>query len=161
MKKYLLIAAFLSLNLMNAESQNIADTNIRKFLDLTGVRSQCANMIKILVESYKTQIVFIDGAIWDSLNIVFTKSIDSLYVKSIPIYKKYYSNDEILQLIDFYKTPIGQKSLVVLPDLSKEFAKAGQDWGKSLEPKITEVIDNYYGPDKNRSGKRKAKSRNK
>ena len=38
----------------------------------------------------------------------------------IPIYAKYFSEDDILQLIAFYETPLGQKMIEVMPQLTMD-----------------------------------------
>jgi len=51
---------------------------------------------------------------------------------ALPVYDKYYSDDEIKQLIQFYATPIGQKMLTVTPKVLTELQAAGQKWGEQL-----------------------------
>lgn len=51
---------------------------------------------------------------------------------AMPVYDKYYSDDEIKQLIQFYATPIGQKMLTVTPKVLSELQAAGQKWGEQL-----------------------------
>lgn len=39
------------------------------------------------------------------------------------IIKRYYTTEDIVELIKFYESPVGQKSLAVSPDLSRELSK--------------------------------------
>jgi hypothetical protein len=50
----------------------------------------------------------------------------------IPIYDKYYSDEEIKALTQFYETPVGRKMLTVLPKVSAESQAAGAQWGQQL-----------------------------
>jgi len=50
----------------------------------------------------------------------------------IPLYDKYFTDDEIKGLIKFYETPIGQKAVSTLPQLLEEAQKTGRDWGARL-----------------------------
>ena len=50
----------------------------------------------------------------------------------VPVYEKYYSDDEIKQLIQLYQSPIGKKMLVVLPKVMAESRAAGEKWGQDL-----------------------------
>ena len=50
----------------------------------------------------------------------------------VPIYAKYYSDDEVKQLIQLYQSPIGKKMLNVLPNVMAESQVAGQKWGEQL-----------------------------
>ena len=58
----------------------------------------------------------------------------------IPIYAKYFTVDDIRVLLDFYNTPVGQKTLAVMPMLTQESMQAGQSWGISLGPIIGERV---------------------
>jgi uncharacterized protein len=51
---------------------------------------------------------------------------------AVPVYSKYYSGDEIKQLIQLYETPIGQKMLTTTPKVVAELQAAGQKWGEEL-----------------------------
>ncbi|GBC59790.1 hypothetical protein DENIS_0731 [Desulfonema ishimotonii] len=44
----------------------------------------------------------------------------------IAIYGKYFSKAEIRELLKFQRTPVGQKSIRIMPEIVKEFALAGQ-----------------------------------
>ena len=46
------------------------------------------------------------------------------------LYDKYYTNDEIKGLIAFYETPLGQKTIQILPALSAESMSRGQKLGE-------------------------------
>lgn len=59
---------------------------------------------------------------------------------SYPIYHKYLSSADIVELIRFYRSPIGQKTMELLPTISKEAMQAGETWGRSLGPAIQQRI---------------------
>jgi len=46
------------------------------------------------------------------------------------LYDKYFTNDEIKGLISFYESPLGQKTIQVLPALSAESMSRGQKLGQ-------------------------------
>jgi len=51
---------------------------------------------------------------------------------AIPLYDKYYSPEDLKGLIQFYATPVGQKTLTVLPKLMPELQDEGRKWGEGL-----------------------------
>jgi hypothetical protein len=51
---------------------------------------------------------------------------------AVPVYDKYFTADEIKQLIKFYETPIGKKAVASLPKLTSELSQIGQAWGSEL-----------------------------
>ncbi len=59
---------------------------------------------------------------------------------SYPIYHKYLTSEDLADLIVFYQSALGKKTLSVMPDISREATLAGQEWGKSLGPQIQQRI---------------------
>lgn len=57
---------------------------------------------------------------------------------SYDLYHKYFSQAEIQELVNFYKTPIGTKVVSVLPQLTQESMLAGQQHAQSLGPIMQE-----------------------
>lgn len=58
----------------------------------------------------------------------------------IPVYAKYFTNDELDALIAFYETPVGRKTVGVMPQVTQEAMQIGQRWGQSLGPIIVERV---------------------
>ena len=49
---------------------------------------------------------------------------------TVSLYDKYFTNEEVLGLIRFYETPVGQKAVQVLPMLIQESMARGQAQGE-------------------------------
>lgn len=60
-----------------------------------------------------------------------------LHESYLRIYAKYFTEQEIADLVTFYASPTGKKTLEVLPQLMSDGMKAGID---NLTPKITEIM---------------------
>lgn len=73
---------------------------------------------------------------------VTTDRITEVY---IPIYAKYYTESEIDELIKFYKSPVGKKTISVLPDIMKESIDAGGKVGRDIAIKVKEKLDKKAG----------------
>ena len=58
--------------------------------------------------------------------------MDAMY----PVYDRHFSADDLRQLIAFNATPLGQKLLRVLPQVTQEGMAAGQAWGQTLSKKV-------------------------
>jgi hypothetical protein len=52
------------------------------------------------------------------------------------IYHKYFTAEEVKEMIQFYSTDLGKKTLRIMPALIQESAVAGQKWGQALAPQI-------------------------
>lgn len=81
---------------------------------------------------------------------------------TINLYAKYYTEQELQDLIDFYKTPTGREAIATLPQLTKEAIKQSND---ILLPEITqllqEIMQEEFGPEPfkfSRENKSNAKS---
>jgi hypothetical protein len=70
---------------------------------------------------------------------------DELLNACIPIYNKYYTHDEVKQLIAFYETPIGKKLVEVNSLMAQETAQIGQQYGERIGQEIIiELINEGY-----------------
>jgi len=59
----------------------------------------------------------------------------------VPIYHRHFTHDEIRQLIAFYRTDVGQKSLRALPRIIEESGVVGQQWGQVLGLELVQRVD--------------------
>ena len=63
---------------------------------------------------------------------------------AVPLYDKYFSREDIKGLIQFYETPLGQKALSVLPQLSIELQGEGMKLGEKLgRQSMMEVLSEH------------------
>ncbi|MFC3416096.1 DUF2059 domain-containing protein [Algoriphagus hitonicola] len=73
---------------------------------------------------------------WDEFKKVLTS--EELIAEVAEVYKKYYSEDEMIQLIEFYTSPIGKKTLKINPQLSGETMQIGQKYSIQVVQKLME-----------------------
>jgi hypothetical protein len=64
----------------------------------------------------------------------FQKLVETVFV---PLYDKYYTEQELRDLIAFYKTPTGQKSMLVSPQLAGEAATRSSEF---LKPALQQTL---------------------
>jgi len=58
----------------------------------------------------------------------------------IPLYARYFTEEDIDQLLEFYSTATGQKVIEVMPILMQESMAAGSAWAMELMPEVHEQI---------------------
>ena len=58
----------------------------------------------------------------------------------IPVYAKHFTNEELDGLIAFYESPVGAKTVRVMPQITREAMQIGEAWGQSLGPTIVERV---------------------
>jgi hypothetical protein len=114
--------------------------DIRHLLEITGAANLASQSMD---EMEKTMRPLIAGSLppgdyRDKLVDLFFEKFrskrdpDQLLAMIIPIYGKYFSDDDIKQLIKMYETPIGQKMLSLLPKVVAESQAAGKAWGEEI-----------------------------
>lgn len=81
---------------------------------------------------YKRFSVKINNPLFDSL---FT----NLYIRN---YRKYFTDDDIKQLLVFYRTPVGKKSLQLLPVATTNAIAEGEKLGKYFAGLVVYEIEN-------------------
>lgn len=80
-----------------------------------------------------------EGAVKEAQGIVTApKLIDDTVEKMYGIYAKYYSTAEIRQLVAFYKSPIGAKTLTSMPLAINESLQAGVS---NFQPRINALME--------------------
>lgn len=62
----------------------------------------------------------------------------------VPIYAKYFDHREIKELLKFYQTDLGKKTIKVWPLILQESMLLAQDWWKSLAPVIKEKVNERF-----------------
>lgn len=60
--------------------------------------------------------------------------VKNIIAKIIPVYDKYYSQEELKGLIDFYRSPLGMKVMEVTPQILTEAAQASLQYFKGNQP---------------------------
>jgi hypothetical protein len=60
------------------------------------------------------------------------------------LYDKYFTNEEITGLIQFYQSPVGQKAVQVLPKLSEESLARGMEMGQQAAVRALSRLAEEY-----------------
>ena len=64
-----------------------------------------------------------------------------------PLYSKYFTEDELRDLVIFYKSPTGKKSIMVMPQLMQE---SMQKSSELLNPKLIQLVNEIMEEEKKR-----------
>lgn len=136
MKKIVIVSAlFLGMSTF-AQTK---ETKIRELITLTGGDKLASQGVSQNIGKYQKAYPGVPRTFWDEFSKEMSpEKFAELYV---PIYSKYYTEAEIDDLIKFYQTPIGKKTLEVMPLILKESMKAGAKMGEETSAKIMKKID--------------------
>lgn len=113
--------------------------NIKELLAITGAKAQLEQVIEQMLVSMKSQYPQVPQKFWNA----FMAEVDTVEVvnRIIPIYNKYMTDEDIKGLIDFYKSPLGRKTLSVLPQLTQESIRVGQQYGIEVGRRVLQKLE--------------------
>lgn len=138
MKKLLLLIFVATLSATSFAQTNTKTEKIRKLLEVTGSSKLGMQVLDNIVDMYKRSYAQVDHTFWDE----FRKEINAgeLVNLVIPIYDKFYTEQELTQLITFYESPLGKKVVQTLPGIMQESMRAGEEWGKQIGEKVVKRL---------------------
>jgi hypothetical protein len=116
------------------------EADIRKLLDLVGTKAVVVQTMDSMTKSIKPLLTssLPPGDYREKLvDLFFAKfsaksDVQHLVDLAIPVYDRNFSHQEIRGLIEFYKTPLGQKAIAALPKVTAEMQEQGRKWGEQL-----------------------------
>jgi hypothetical protein len=122
--------------------------NVRRLLTLIGAEKIQASMFDQFMNIFKSS--FAKTAkpdertqkVLDRMTVLVSeelKKVDftQLYVD---LYSKYFTNDEIKELIHFYESPVGRKTIQVLPTVTQESMARGAELGQIATKRALERL---------------------
>jgi hypothetical protein len=112
--------------------------DIIKLLRVSGSDKMADQMMAALIPQFKQIVPDIPDAFW--VRFKQKINIDELVLACVPAYSKYYTHDEIKQLIKFYESPLGKRMVEVTPLLTQETMAIGQKWGEKLGQEIVNEL---------------------
>ena len=128
------------------DSQKVA--RIRELMDLTGAKNLGQELIDAGMEQFRSTVQesqpdnprakqFVDAFVAR-----FQKHFDpsTLTDRIIPIYDKYLTDDDLKGLIAYYHSPLGQRMLKSLPELTRESQAAGFAMGQKAAQETMEEL---------------------
>jgi uncharacterized protein len=120
----------------------VKEADIHRLLDLSGTKAAMAQILEGMEKNirpmmmnslppgdYRTSLV---DLFFEKFQAHSKTEIQHLLDSAVPLYDKYFSDEDIKGLIQFYQTPLGVKALSVLPKLSVEMQGEGMKLGEKL-----------------------------
>ena len=103
-----------SQELLNLDISEGKELLIIKLMTVSGVKE---TLKKRLEASYKSIPMYSEEELKEML------PIDEILYRYVPIYHRYYSEEEIQALIDFHESPVGRKTIEVTPSIIEDIQK--------------------------------------
>lgn len=116
------------------------EAHIRELLEVTGAGKLGDQLLKAMLQQFRTSFTrslpdnaraqaFINAFI-DRFQKKFNPQ--ELVEQVIPIYDKYFTDEDLTALIAFYRSPVGQRAIKVLPLVVQEGQEKGAKLGERL-----------------------------
>ena len=110
---------------------------IDELMELSGGKKVIGEFMKELSDpARRSAAPMLPSEFWDRL--LKEAKPEQMIEMLVPIYDKYYTEQDLDELLVFYKTPLGKKLLDVGPKVMMESVLAGQEWGQKLGRQIME-----------------------
>ncbi|MCF6404941.1 DUF2059 domain-containing protein [Chitinophaga filiformis] len=140
----LICLAFVS----NAFSQTTSkEKKIKEMLELVGSGKLGVQVAQQMLSNFQERFTSVPAEFWEKMKASI--HAEDLVNLTIPVYAKYYTEEDLDQVIAFYKTPAGRKVIAVTPQIVQESMVLGREWGQKLGEKIlSEMKASGYDPEK-------------
>jgi hypothetical protein len=128
------------------------EARIRELMDLTGAKNLGQQLIEAGMEQFRSSVQdsqpnnprakqFVDAFVTG-----FQKHFDvsTLNEQIIPIYDKYLTTEDLKGLLEYYHSPLGQRMLKTLPELTHESQATGFALGQKAAQETMEELKADY-----------------
>lgn len=113
---------------------------VARIMELTNVRQTTAASLEAMYVNMKAQLGITEAQAGELAGVVTAAMYDSMVEMYVPIYRKYYTLDDLAQLCAFYETPLGKKAAAVTPRIVQE----GMQNMSVLEAKAATAVQRFF-----------------
>ena len=130
----LILISFLLVFSISTRAQNTKTEKIKKLLEVSGSATAAKTSMEGMINAMKGN----TNGLPDGFLEAFQKEIDfDVFIDMyVPIYDKYFTENEITEMIALYETPIGKKMIEKMPLILSESMQLGQEWGQKIAMKV-------------------------
>jgi len=111
-----------------------ATSHAKELLEMTGSGKLGVQVMNNMISSFKVKLPNVPTEFWDEIG----KEVnpEGLIELVAPIYAKYYTDDEIVKLLEFYKSPLGKKVIANMPLITQDSYQIGEEWGRKIGERV-------------------------
>lgn len=113
---------------------------IHQLLNETHAIDLAMTAMETSITAQRTANPRIPGVFWDRFSALAHARRDTLVNMFVEIYDRHFSTEEMKQLLDFYRGPVGKKLLGETPAIARESMLAGQAWGGQLGGEVARQL---------------------
>ncbi len=124
------------------------EADIRQLMDVTGVNGLGEQLMNAGIAQFRANVTESQPdnprakQFADAFAVRFEKHFDphSVTETVVPIYDKHLSNEDVKMLLEYYKSPFGQRMLKVLPEVARDSQLAGYTLGQKAAEEAMEDL---------------------
>ena len=79
-------------------------------------------------------------ALPEEIGRVFDEHMPQFKEMVVHLYSRHFTAAEVKEMLRFYQSDLGKKTIQVMPQLAREGMELGQRWGQSLGPELNERL---------------------
>lgn len=124
------------------------EADVQELLRLAGTKARVTEVLNNYFKNTEPLITraFPPGAYRQRLVRLFIQKLKSegapqhILDMAVPVYAEYFTDAEIKQLIQFYKTPLGQKWVRLAPEMEARIGPEARQWGHQMGRKAMQEV---------------------
>ena len=119
-------------------------------MEVTGAQIDRSEFSKAFIQQMISVLRAKDPTLPDRVTTIVTEEVHALVAKELddevlqrkiyPIYANHFTLDELKQLVEFNRSPVGQKANQVMPRLVQQSMQAAEQWSAQMAPKLSNRV---------------------
>jgi len=115
---------------------------LQQMFEASGAEENYDVVISQMLDIFRKQYAEVDREIWDEFESQLTASaMTDLAEMLTPVYSKYLSEQDLLDIIAFYESPSGRKFAKHTPEITQESMKIGERWGAKIAEDLVKKFE--------------------
>lgn len=119
-------------------------------MEVTGAQTDRSEFSKAFIQQMISVLRAKDPTLPDRVTTIVTEEVNSLVAEELdnevlqhkiyPIYANLFTLEELEQLVEFNRSPVGQKANQVMPSLLQQSMNAANQWSEQMAPKLSDRV---------------------
>ena len=113
----------------------------RQLLVLMGAADAALSVMEAQLPAQRAAMPQVPAEFWAEFLSLAKRDLGQLVEAMVPMYATRFSLEELGALTAFYGSPVGRRLATLQPELAKEAAAVGQQWGARLGAEAAQVLE--------------------
>lgn len=113
----------------------------RQLLVLMGAADAVLSVLEAQLPAQQAAMPQVPAEFWTEFMSLAKRDLGQLVEAMVPMYATRFGLEELAALTSFYGSPVGRRLAMLQPELAKEAAAVGQQWGERLGNEAARVLE--------------------